>query len=68
MAGFQESGSENEMQKCVLTKNMEGHQNEEQKKLKEPQTVEERKMIDMFNELDDDNLEKIDEQTYNKNY
>ena len=68
MAGFQESGSENEMQKCVLTKNMEGHQNEEEKKLKEPQTVEERKMFDMFNELDDDNLEKIDEQTYNKNY
>ena len=31
MAGFQESGLENEMQKCVLTKNREGHQNEEEK-------------------------------------
>ena len=31
MAGFQESGLANEMQKCVLTKNIEGHQNEEEK-------------------------------------
>ena len=31
MAGSQESGLENEMQKCVLTKIMEGHQNEEEK-------------------------------------
>ena len=54
MAGSQENGLENEMQKCVLTKIMEGHQNEEEKKLKEPETVEEIKMSDMFNELDDE--------------
>ena len=49
------------MQKCVLTKIMAGHQNEEEKKIKEPETVEEIKMSDMFNELDDeeDDLEKI---------
>ena len=31
MTGSQKSGLENEMQKCVLTKIMEGHQNEEEK-------------------------------------
>ena len=31
MTGSQKSGLENEMQKCVLTKIMEGRQNEEEK-------------------------------------
>ena len=82
MAGLQESGLENKMQENVLEKRMQKcclnqdcslikitenkKENECQLINQEPQTVEEKKMVDMFNELDDeeDDLEKIAEQTY----
>ena len=70
---MQENVLEKRMQKCCLNQvcslikiAQNKKENECQLINQEPQTVKEKKMVDMFNELDheEDDLEKIAEQTY----